>query len=428
MKHPWQKRVALETFQKKNTLPEAPGVYFFLGADDEILYIGKATSLRDRVKSYFRGDLLTTRGPKIELMQRNIRAIGYAVTDSVLEALLLEGELIRKWKPDYNTDAKDDKSYNQVVITRERYPRVLVVRSRDIEQCKFTLPIATSFGPFLEGGALREALKIIRRLFPFRDKCEPFDELPESKRAKARPCFSAQIGLCPGVCVGRMSRADYLKNIRHLRLFFSGKKNALIKKLEGEMHQAADDLRFEEAERIKRTLWSLQHIQDMALVKNDREAEERHRIEAFDVAHLRGENSVGVMTVVQNSYARPEHYRQFKLRAKHNGNDLTALEEILRRRFNHPEWPFPELVVVDGSVAQLGTAERVLSELAIGIPVLGVVKNVRHQPERIIGPGELAVRFKKEIYLANAEAHRFAISFHRKRRSKAFLPPKKAKK
>src|SRR6185369_9100300 len=190
----WEKKITLEAFQKKNTLPETPGVYFFLDENDDILYIGKATSLRDRVKSYFIQDLVATRGPKVFLMLKRIASIGYQRSDSVLEALLLESKLIKKHQPPHNTDAKDDKSYNNVVITKEKFPRVLIVRGRDIEQKKFTAKVKYMFGPFTEGGSLREAMKIVRRLFPYRDTCVPFEELDDKKKIKALPCFCCQIG------------------------------------------------------------------------------------------------------------------------------------------------------------------------------------------------------------------------------------------
>jgi excinuclease ABC subunit C len=420
-KNLWEEIVSLQDFQHQNTLPEYPGVYFFVGASDEILYIGKATSLRDRVKSYFVQDILETRGPKIEMMMPKIVRIGFCTTDSVLEALLLESALIKKVQPPHNTSAKDDKSYNQVVITKEAYPRVLIVRSRDIAQGKFVDPIKYSFGPFPDGGGLREAMKIIRRLFPFRDKCTSYEELSEAQKKKARPCFSAQIGLCPGVCVGSITQTEYQETLKHLRLFFLGKKDTILKNLEKKMQVAATEQRFEDAHEIKKVLFGLQHIQDMALVKNDLGAGERHRIEAFDVAHILGESAVGVMTVVQNSRVQTSEYRQFKLRAKHNGNDLTALEEIIRRRFAHPEWPFPELVVVDGGEVHMDVARNILEELQLGIPVLSVVKDERHRPRAVLGVEALGERFKKEILLANSEAHRFAITFHRKKRRKAFL-------
>lgn len=418
----WEKKVTLTAFQKKNTLPETPGVYFFLDKGETLLYIGKATSLRDRVKSYFTQDLLETRGPKIELMRPQIAAIAWARTESVLEALILEGNLIKAEQPPYNTDAKDDKSYNHVVITRETFPRVLIVRGRDIEQKKFTEPVKYLFGPFPQGGALREALKIVRKLFPFRDRCLPADAgRGQARPGIGKPCFNAQIGLCPGVCTGAVSAQEYGRTINHIRLFLEGHKNDVVKQLTREMKAAAKERAFERAAEIKRMIFSLQHINDMALIKDDLRERHAHRIEGYDVAHLGGTASVGVMTVVEESRPNKQEYRQFKLRENHGGNDLSALGEILTRRLKHSEWPLPEIMVVDGSLLQLGVAEGILREAGLTIPIVGVVKDSRHQPERLIGPQALIERFEKEILLVNSEAHRFAITFHRKRRGKEFL-------
>ncbi len=422
----WQKLVTLRVFQKQNKLPETPGVYFFLGAKKELLYIGKATSLRDRVKSYFAGDLMEARGPKIALMLGRVRCVAYQTTDSVLEALILETNLIKERQPPYNTDAKDDKSYNHVVITEERFPRVLMVRGRDIEQKKFIDPVRYMFGPFPHGLQLREAMKIVRRLFPYRDKCVPMSSRQATVNSKEpKPCFDRQIGLCPGVCTGEVTAREYGNTIRHIRLFFEGKKTRLEKQLEREMKAAAKRLEFERAGGIKKTLFGLKHIQDMALLKDESAIRNREswkgRIEAYDVAHLGGGASVGVMTVVESGRIDKDEYRQFRLRGKHGGNDLSALEEILRRRLRHPEWPLPDIVAVDGSKLQLGVAEMVLHDRGFSIPVVGVVKDARHRPERIIGPVALAERFKGEILLANGEAHRFAIGYHRKHREKEFL-------
>lgn len=408
----WEKKVTLQAFRKKNELPETPGVYFFLDQEETLLYIGKATSLRDRVKSYFTQDLLETRGPKIELMRPQIATIAWAQTESVLEALILETNLIKAEQPPYNTDAKDDKSYNHVVITKEIFPRVLIVRGRDIEQKKFTEPVKYIFGPFPQGGALREALKIVRKLFPYRDKCTP---------GVGKPCFNVQIGLCPGVCTGAVSAKEYARTINHIRLFLEGHKNDVVKQLTRDMKAAAKERAFERAAEIKRMIFGLQHINDMALIKDDLRERHAHRIEGYDVAHLGGTASVGVMTVVEESRENKQEYRQFKLRDKHGGNDLSALGEILTRRLKHTEWPLPEIIVVDGSLLQLGVAEGILHEAGLTIPIVGVVKDSRHQPERLIGPESLIKRFEKEILLVNSEAHRFAITFHRKRRGKEFL-------
>ncbi len=393
-------------------LPECPGVYFFLGEAEEILYIGKATSLRDRVRSYFSGDIIETRGPKIGLMLERAQMIAYRVTDSVLEALLLESRLIKEHQPIYNTDEKDDKSFNHVVMTDEEFPRVLLVRGRDFAQGKFRDPVRKIFGPFPAGTQLREAMKIVRRIFPFRDTCVP---------GSGTLCFQAQLGLCPGVCAGSMPRAEYQKRIRNIELFFEGKKSLVVKAIERTMRTAAQELRFEEAEQCKRQLFALSHIQDLTLVKDDLRAVQPHRIEAYDVAHLGGEETVGVMTVVERGRPNKDEYRQFVLRDEHGGNDLTALEEVLHRRLGHAEWRWPEIIVVDGALLQQGVAERLLTEAGLFLPVIGVVKNAKHQPDHLIGPEGLLERFRADVLLANAEAHRFALALHRKRKRQSFL-------
>lgn len=419
---PWQKKISLKNFLKENTLPETPGVYFFLNTKGEILYVGKATVLSDRVKSYFLPDLSLTRGPKIVLMLERARSLAWQSLDSVLEALLLEGELIKKFQPTFNTDAKDDKSYSSIVITQEKFPRVLLVRERDLLQKKYTFRIAEKYGPYPQGSAPRIALKILRQIFPFRNLCVPYDELSKEAKKKAHPCFNAQLGLCPGVCAGSISSLEYKKTIAWIKLFFAGKKVSLIRKLEREMKNAAKKMEFERAQELKKLLFDLQHIQDIALLKADRSETSSARLEAYDVAHLQGEASVGVMTVVQHGILKKSEYRLFRLRGKHGGNDLSALEEILTRRFAHSEWTFPELLIVDGALLQYDVAERILRKRGLTIPIAGVVKNKKHQPDRLIGPRGLIQRFKKDILLANAEAHRFAIAFHRKKKRQEFLP------
>lgn len=417
----WEKKISIASFLRENTLPETPGVYFFLGESDEVLYIGKATVLADRVKSYFGPDLGETRGPKLILMRDRAIAIGWIQLDSVLEALIREGQLIKQFMPLYNTDAKDDKSYNFVVITKENFPRILLVRERDIETEKFTFPIKEKFGPYPRGEALRTALRIVRKIFPYRDKCVPYAELNEAQQKKARPCFQAQIGLCPGVCTGVIGATEYRKTVKRIGLFFGGKKADLMKNLEREMNVAATNLRFEEANEIKKLLFDLGHIRDVALMKADREETSAARIEAYDTAHLQGEATVGVMTVVQHALAKKSQYRLFKLRNTHGGNDLSALEEILTRRLAHSEWTLPELIVVDGALLQSDVATRILKKRGLTIPVVGVVKNAKHQPDRVIGPRGLVKRFEHDILLANSEAHRFAIGFHRKKKREQFL-------
>ena len=389
----------------KFSLPDAPGIYFFLGKKGKILYIGKATSLKDRIKSYFTRDILITRSPLIAEMLEEAEKIEFIETDSVLEALLLETSEIKKHQPIYNSKEKDDKSYNYVTITQDDFPKVVVTRG------------SGAYGPFPHGNELREALKIIRKLFPYRDKCA---------LGQNNPCFNAQIGLCPGVCTGRISKIEYRKIIKHLILFFDGKKRTLVSTLKHDMKKLAKEHKFEDAEKVKRQIFALKHIQDIALIKKDlityNQRQTTFRIEAYDVAHISGTNVVSVMTVVEDGELAKSQYRKFKicadnLPASRHGNDDTGnLKETLTRRFAHPEWRFPNLIVVDGGRGQINAAKEVLKYIGLDISVVSVVKDERHKAREIIGDQ----KHSREVLLANSEAHRFAIGYHRKLRGKEF--------
>jgi len=428
-----------EQFNKRRKkLPDEPGVYFFLGKNKKLLYIGKATSLRDRVRSYFAKDLIDTRGPLLVEMLERATSIDYRQTDSVLEALLLEASLIRTHKPDYNTDLKDDKSFNHVVITKEDYPRVLVIRGKNLEVECPPDKRAYAFGPFPHGMQLQQAMKLIRKIFPYRTKCVPCEQqknaLKQGSTLRARlnlaervckPCFDASIGLCPGVCSGEMGKAEYRRVVRHIVLLFQGKKKLLVKSIERQMKAAAQDERFEEAARLREQLFGLTHIQDVSLIKNDFRpygaAGQESRIEAYDIAHLAGSGHVGVMTVVEGGLANKMEYRKFILREAKGGDDPGSLREVLSRRLAHNEWPMPKLIVVDGHTAQMNAAKRVLDQYGIKIPIVGVVKDEKHRPRSIAGDRAAIKDRERDILLANAEAHRFAISYHRKKTRKNLL-------
>jgi excinuclease ABC subunit C len=401
----------LSDVQKKK-LPDTPGVYFFRGKRNTLLYIGRATSLKDRVKSYFARDILQTRGPSILKMVDESLDIDVIQTDSVLEAIILEANLIRKHQPPYNVKEKDDKSFNYLVITKEAYPRVLVVRGKDLDRKFATGTIRYVFGPFPHGLLFKEAMKIVRKIFPFRDTCVPAAEGTES----ARPCFNAQIGLCPGVCHGAISKTEYAKTIRNIRLFFEGKKTALLRTLQREMKTYAQKQEFERAGQVKKTIFALQHIHDITLLKRDVRDLGRtsaFRVEGYDVAHARGAGMTGVMVVVEDGEVKTSDYRKFRIRSVTGANDTAALREVLTRRFNHDEWRLPNLIVVDGGTAQVNAARKVVEEYNYRIPVVGVVKDERHRPREIIGPREHRSSREADILLANSEAHRFTIRYHR---------------
>lgn len=414
---------------KKFNLPDGPGVYFFLGnKPTEILYIGKATSLRDRVRSYFNGDLGETRGPKIVQMLKLADSLKWQETDSVLEALILEAALIKKHQPPYNTREKDDKSYWLVVVTKENFPRVLMIRKRELEKgpdsktSKNKYAVGKIFGPFPYASELKTALKIIRRIFPFRDTCVPLVEKlgkESADHAKAvRGCFNYQIGLCPGVCTGKISKTDYGKIIKRLTLFFEGKKEQVIKSLGKEMQVAAKSQNFEAAGRLRDQIFSLRHIQDVSLLKKTEEKtrQEAFRLEAYDVAHFASAANVGAMVVWENGELNKNEYRLFKLRgpSAKKGDDLANLTEVLHRRFDHQEWPKPALIVLDGGQAQLRAAEKVLADKGLKIPVVAVTKDEKHKAREIIGAGAEIKKYERAIILANADVHRFVLAYHRK--------------
>ncbi len=403
---------------KKTPLPNTPGVYFFLDKRKRILYIGKATSLKNRVQSYFTADILEKRSALIAKMVMESTTVDFTETDSVLEALILETNLIRTHKPYYNTKSKDDKSYNHIIITNEEWPRVLVVRERDISEKFLPEEIKSIFGPFASGQLLKDALNIVRKLFCFYDTKYAIGT-ERTKLAKGTIDFNRQIGLYPDP----EKKQEYQTTIRHLRLFFEGKKQTILKELEKQMHSLARTQLFEEANKIKKQIFALKHIEDIALLKREtyRNVNTGARIEAYDIAHNQGKEMVGVMVVVQDDEPKRGEYRKFKIKTQDKANDPGALKEVLRRRFGHSEWEYPAYIVVDGNDIQVRAAQAVLIELGLKITIVAVVKDARHKAARILADKETLAKYKFAILLANAEAHRFAIGFYRRLARKKLL-------
>ncbi len=412
---------------KKLKIPSKPGVYFWKKGK-EILYIGKATELKSRVKSYFSKDLIETRGPVILDMVFKSDNIRWEETDSVLEALILEAELIKRYQPKYNTKEKSDKSFNYVCITKEALPRVVIKRGKELEgerglqnqKNSAALPasglrhgrnfsdFSAVYGPYPHGAQLKEAIKIIRRIFPFLDdKSKNYEE------------FYRQINLVPDLEDTKM----YKENIKNINLFFQGKKKKILQNLKKDMAMYAKAREFEKASEIKRQIFALGHINDVSLLRSDRQSYQASvfRIEAYDIAHMSGKNMVGVMTVVENGNAVKSEYKKFKIRTQSGANDTGALSEVLERRFNHPEWRTPDLVVVDGGVAQMNVAKKAIEKSGFDINIVSVLKDERHRPKSVLGSRVLALQHQGAILLANSEAHRFAIAYHKDMRNKNFL-------
>jgi len=416
----------------RHDLPDYPGVYLFTrgkGGKREVLYVGKATSLRDRVRSYFDDDLIATRGPRVVDMVTKSDGLSFETTPTVLEALVREAALIREHRPPANVMGKDDKSFLYAVITDEPIPRVLAIRGRELNfERKQTnnapaLRFKEAYGPFPSGHQLRIALRLIRKIFPFYDTPKPIDPNMRrvaggNKHLQAKLEFNRQIGQYPR----GMGREAYLRSLRKVALFLSGRVKELRSSLEREMRAFAKQERFEEAAEARRQLFALDHVQDVSLIREDRpdRDDEGPRIEAYDTAHLRGTDAIGVMIAIEESTPIKKDYRTFRIRGlegKALDNDIASLKEILSRRLGHPEWPMPRAIVVDGGRTHKKAAEDTLKEFGVGIPIAAVVKDEKHRPREVIGSRAAGIT-DADAVLANSEAHRFALARHRAARQR----------
>ena len=399
--------------QLKN-LPPKPGVYIFRDKDKKILYIGKATSLRSRVSSYFSG----AHNYRIEKMISQIKKIETKETDTVLEALILEANLIKKHQPRYNIKEKDDKSFSYFVITKEEFPRVLILRATEVEGTRQYLVPTKIYGPYTSKKQMQIALKIIRKIFPFHSL----------KQKTEKGCLDFQIGLCPGPYAGKINKKDYQKNIRGICLILEGKKKNLLKKMEKEMKDRSVGREFEKAGEIRNKIFALRHIQDIALLSQEEltvcNQLKNIRIEAYDISHISGTDAVGAMVVFKNYEPESSGYRKFKIKTVLGIDDIAMMQEALERRFKN-DWQKPDLIFLDGGKGHLAMARDLLNSLNLKIPIIAVAK----------GP----TRKRLDLYFANCknkkylleiidnknligkimdEAHRFAIFYHRKLRGK----------
>lgn len=411
--------------EKIKKFPKTPGVYLMKNAAGKIIYIGKATSLRDRVKSYFD----RPHDVRIEKLVEEIADIDYQKTPTVVEALILEANLIKKYLPKYNVKEKDDKSFLYVAISREKFPRIMLLRGLELDRMtpKEKKQITKLFGPYTSASSLRAALDILRRrIFPFRD-CVVMPK---------RPCLHYHLKQCPAPCANLVSAEDYRRLIHHLILFFEGKKEKIIKNLKKEMTAASRREDFETAARLRNQIFSLEHIQDVAVIKND-EVKNRTekfginifgRIEGYDISNISGTSATGSMVVFEDGKPNKNEYRKFKIKTISGANDVGMMKEIMDRRLYHArEWPLPDIVLVDGGWGQINAVREILAEHKIKIPVLGIAKGFDRKQDRLIAdPNEpelvRVAELHKDILLRiRDEAHRFAIGYHKLLRKKKLL-------
>lgn len=413
---------------KLKTLPAAPGVYFHKGTNGEIIYVGKAAVLKNRVRQYFHK---SPKDPKTEALVREIADTDWIVVDTEMDALFLESEMIKRYMPKWNILLRDDKTVSYVRIDmKSKVPYVSFTRTPQDDG-------ATYVGPFYGKTAVEKSLRILRKVFPYYDK--PYD---------GKKTLNTDLGLTPGIEIGRTSEQDYKKNLRKLRLYLEGGRHKLIKDLEKQMQAAAKAEDFEEAAALKQQIFGLRELQKK-IVFSDKEfldissdqalvdlqmmlhlATPPRRIEGYDISHQSGTNVVGSMVVFTNGASDRSEYRKFKLRNQKN-DDTANLREVIERRLKHTEWEYPALVILDGGANQVNAVKDLL--ISRQIAVIGRDKSgdhTRNAAVKIIIPSGEDLKLvllapdshiAKLIARIDDEAHRFAITYHTLLKRKSML-------
>jgi excinuclease ABC subunit C len=422
----------------KKKLPENPGIYLFI-KDGTPVYIGKAKNLRNRVASYFNMNLLA----KTERMVKESDSLSFIEVTSELESLLLEARLIRSFFPKYNIAAKDDKHPLYIIITREKYPRVITARKIDLNKGS-TL---ASFGPFPSSGSVFSVLKMIRKIFPFSDH-----------KIGNRGCLYSHIGLCspcPSIIMlekdaskQQLLQKKYLNNIRMIKGILSGKFEVVKNILFSDMEKLAKEEKFEQAAEIKNKIIALNYItqpqtpteyfienpnlfEDLRykelenlqniLGKNGLVVGSLERIECFDVAHLAGTNPTASMVTFVGGQPVKALYRHFRILQKKGQSDTDSMAEVVKRRLKHlKDWGKPDLIIVDGGKAQVSVFKRSLKRL--NIPLVGLAKRfetlvIPTEVEGVLNMSEHRLNRSPALNLVQRirdEAHRFARRYHHK--------------
>lgn len=377
---------------KLQEVPNKPGVYFWLDKNKQVLYVGRATSLKSRLSQYFQKNIES----RIAEMVTTAQDLRWTVCDSLLEAIILEAKYIKEYWPKYNIVDRDNRSFLYIVIPTGDYPKPIIVRGQDLK--KFPESRAKVFGPYQSRTLLSNALRLIRPIFPW-SNCVP-------KSGKA--CFDYQIGLCSGACIEKITPTAYQKNINNLILLLSGERTRLIKKLLKENPNQAK---------------ALKHLQDVSLLTREDNLQEKKlsRIEGYDISHLNGQESYGSMVVFSGGEADKNEYRLFKIKEAPSGDDERALTEVLLRRFAHKDWQIPELLMIDGGAPQISFISKELLKNNINIPLVGISKFGGDKLVFVRGTSNnfkaLAKNIKPTLLKVREEAHRFA-NYGRKRGTK----------
>lgn len=431
--------------KRPKTIPTHPGVYIFW-CQKTPLYVGKALNLKKRVSSYFKKNAPW----KVTQLCTESTRIEFRKAESEIEALITESELIKKYRPKYNILMRDDKNYLYVSITKDEFPRFYFTHQPERD--------STTVGPFVEAVAIKEAMRMLRNAFPF---CT-------CKRSHRGTCVNSQIGRCKGYCCIKErvatpgERTEYQKNIRTILSLLSGGRNAAIKELVSEMKEASKLHEYERAAKTRDQIYALESMYRHRGIAVKRRGETPwykienvlksifntkepiRRVEGYDISNISGTESTGSMIVFYDGRPDKSQYRKFKVKSIEGANDVGSHREVIKRRFLHEEWEFPQLVLIDGGKPQLNAILPLLNRKVFkGVHIAALSKPPKRYFSRApSGPGQaedllyvpnraLAIPVKSLppqvmhfLQRVRDESHRFAKAYHSVLRKKLFQSAK----
>src|SRR3989344_1860918 len=404
-------------------IPSDPGVYFFRNKSGKILYVGKANNLKARLSSYFQKN---QKSLKTKSLLNEASSVSWKILNSETEALIKESELIKKSLPKYNVLMRDDKQYFFVAITKEKYPRIFLTHQ--------TPKGPEYIGPFTDGVAIKSVLRLLRRAFPY---CT-------CKRPHKNLCLNSRIGRCLGYCCTQNAVShtpyaiSYKNNISSIKSILTGKNKSLLKTLGKEMKKLSSAQKYEEAIKIRDQINSLQKIfAHKEIISKDSIAESQKalrslesilkiqnikRKEAYDIANIQGKYAYGSVAVFIEGLPAKDLYRIFKIKTVSGSNDPAMLKEVITRRFQHKEWEYPNVILVDGGKQQMNAISPPLQGGAGGgIKIVALTKNKKHVGDHIYISGHtqplpldtIPSPLKNLLINLDSEAHRFAIKHYR---------------
>ena len=416
--------------------PDRPGVYLMRDENGEIIYVGKAKSLRKRVSSYFRH---THASPRLNKLVETIRDISTMRTETEIEALILENRLIKLYQPFFNVDLKMNERYAYIKITAEKHPRIIVTRVKMDDG-------AVYIGPYVRVSEVRALLRLVERYLPLRS-CGGAEAKPQN----GRPCMKYSLGRCLAPCCGLCTENEYRDRVADVALLLQGHGAELVERLRKRMDKAARELKFEEAAHLRdtiRAIWRVSRQQNTipeipsgkdnfwevlnSMQKTFHLPVLPWRIDGFDISHSAGNFTVGVAVVFEQGYPNPSLYRKFNIRTVEGIDDFRSMKETLTRRYKRcleGQEPLPQLILIDGGPVQLEFAMQALDDLGIhNIPIISLAKEFEevympNQKEPVrLDHTDPVLRLLQHV---RDESHRFAMTSHRTRRGEGFTPSKK---